>query len=337
MDVKTLWVGGEGGMERELVIQAGLSYRSIPAAGVHGVEMRKLPRNLFQMARGVVASRRLLKEFRPDVLFFTGGYVAGPMAFAGWHIPTLVFVPDIEPGLALQILSRFADRITVTSPDSKPFFKQDVFVTGYPLRPELEKWNRKKARAALHLTSRKPVLLVYGGSKGAQSLNRAVIVNLPKLLEFAEVIHITGKQDWEDTNHAVKVKELIKDLGKSYHRFPYLNEIGQALGAADLVVSRAGASSLGELPYFSVPAILVPYPHAWRYQKVNAEYLARNGAAVVLDDSSLNSSLLPTVKQLLENPRARERMSQAMGEHMRPHAAYEIAQHLVELAGEESL
>ena len=94
---------------------------------------------------------------------------------------------------------------------------------------------------------------------------------------------------------------------------------------------------MGELPYFSVPAVLVPYPHAWRYQKVNAEYLARNGAAVVLDDSSLKSSLFPTVKQLLENPRARERMSKAMGEHMRPHAAREIAQHLVELAGEKSL
>ena len=118
-NLETLWVGGEGGMEEELVNRAGISYRSIPAAGVHGVGLRTLPGNLVKLARGVTASRRILHEFKPDALFFTGGFVAAPMAFAGRNIPTVLYVPDIEPGYALKFLSYFADVVTVTAPNSK--------------------------------------------------------------------------------------------------------------------------------------------------------------------------------------------------------------------------
>ena len=104
-DVETLWVGGEGGIEAGLLERTGIPFRTIPAAGVHGVGWKALPRNLLQVTRGVGASLRLLKGFRPEVLFFTGGYVAFPMAVAGWRIPSLLYVPDIEPGLALRVIS----------------------------------------------------------------------------------------------------------------------------------------------------------------------------------------------------------------------------------------
>jgi UDP-N-acetylglucosamine--N-acetylmuramyl-(pentapeptide) pyrophosphoryl-undecaprenol N-acetylglucosamine transferase len=99
-NLQTLWVGGEGGMEEDLVKRAGIPYRSIPAAGVHGVGLRTLPGNVAKLMRGVIASRRILREYKPDVLFFTGGYVAAPMALAGGKIPTVLFVPYIENGLA---------------------------------------------------------------------------------------------------------------------------------------------------------------------------------------------------------------------------------------------
>ena len=102
-----LWVGGEGGMEADLVTRSGVPFTAIPAAGVHGVGLRTLPGNLLRLARGTLAARRILAEFRPDVLLFTGGYVAAPMAFAGRHIPSLVYCPDIEPGLALEIPGAF--------------------------------------------------------------------------------------------------------------------------------------------------------------------------------------------------------------------------------------
>ena len=322
-------------MEADLVKRANVPYTAIPAAGVHGVGWRAMPGNLWQLSRGFLASRRLLRQVRPDVLFFTGGYVAVPMAYAGRSIPTLLYVPDIEPGMALKALARFANRICVTAPDSQSYFDQGVIVTGYPLRPDLSTWFRFEARTALGLSSRKPTLLIFGGSKGARSLNQATLANLPALLEIAEVVHISGQLDWDEIEEADA--GLTPEQQERYHTFPYLHEMGKALAAADLVVSRAGASCLGEFPFFELPAVLVPYPYAWRYQKVNASYLAQHGAAVILDDSQLQEELLDTVKVLLENPGKRESMKKAMRSLARPDAAQAIANRLVELAGEKSL
>jgi UDP-N-acetylglucosamine--N-acetylmuramyl-(pentapeptide) pyrophosphoryl-undecaprenol N-acetylglucosamine transferase len=129
-------------------------------------------------------------------------------------------------------------------------------------------------------------------------------------------------------------KELSPELSARYHAMPYLHEMGAALAAADLVVSRAGASSLGEYPLFALPAILVPYPHAWRYQKVNAEYLTRRGAAIMLQDHRLDDELLVTLNVLLENPNKLKAMRAAMFEMSHPRAAEKIASALIQLAGE---
>src|SRR5512138_3348800 len=294
--LQTLWVGGEGGMEESLVKRQGLPYRSIPAAGVHGVSLVALPRNLTLLARGVLAARRILKELKPDVLFFTGGYVAVPVALAGWNIPTVLYVPDIEPGMALKSLARFADVIAVTTEQSQMFFNKRVYETGYPPRPDLSLWDRQTAHQHLGISGKLPVLLVFGGSKGAHSINLAVLNNLQGLLERFEIIHISGDTDWPAVKSAEE--QSPAELAARYHAMPYLHEMGAALASADLALSRAGASSLGEYPLFGLPAILVPYPHAWRYQKVNADYLTRRGAAIILPDPRLNDELLPTLSVL---------------------------------------
>ena len=322
-------------MEADLVKRKGVPFETISAAGVHGVGMRALPGNLWQLGRGYFQASRVLHRFRPDVLFFTGGYVAIPMAFAGRRIPTLLYVPDIEPGLALKTLARFADRICVTAPDSQRYLNRKVIITGYPLRPDLSTWERYQARTALGLSSNKPTLLVFGGSKGARSLNRAVLAHLPALLELAEVVHISGQLDWDEIEKAEAGLKSVQK--KRYHTFPYMHEMGKALAAADLVVSRAGASTLGEFPFFELPAILVPYPYAWRYQKVNASYLAQRGAAVIVDDSRLQEELLDTIRVLLDNPGKRRSMQAAMRSLSKPEAAQAIASQLVELAGVKSL
>ena len=338
-NVETLWVGGEGGMEEELVNRAGISYRSIPAAGVHGVGLRALPGNIAKLMRGVMASLRILREFKPDVLFFTGGFVPAPMALAGSNIPTVLYVPDIEPGLALKFLSRFADIVTVTAPDSKKYFShpERLIITGYPLRADLSNWSREKAtqRFGLDATRKKPTLLVTGGSKGAHSINMAVLKHLKELLDIAQIIHITGSLDWHVIGKAAQ--ELPAGLRSHYHVMPYSHEMGAALAAADLVVSRAGASSLGEYPFFGLPAVLVPYPYAWRYQKVNADFLAERNAAVILQDESLEDKLLSVVKDLLLNNHKLEAMRTAMKNLSQPNAASLIASQLVKLAGEQPL
>lgn len=331
-DVKTLWVGGEGSMEESLVKRHGIPFQSIPAAGVHGVSPTVLPRNFLMLARGVLASYGILNDFEPDVLFFTGGYVTAPMAFAGRSFPSLLYVPDIEPGMAIKSIARFADIIAVTTEQSQKFFNKKVYESGYPIRPNLALWDRQTAHKHLDISGELPVLLVFGGSKGAHSINLAVLNNLRALLEKCEVIHISGKEDWQLVESARE--QLPVELSARYHTMEYLHEMGAALAAGDLVLSRAGASSLGEFPLFALPAILVPYPHAWRYQKVNADYLTRRGAAVMLEDHRLKEELLVTLTVLLQNPNKLKAMRAAMFELSHPRAAEKLASALLELAGE---
>jgi UDP-N-acetylglucosamine--N-acetylmuramyl-(pentapeptide) pyrophosphoryl-undecaprenol N-acetylglucosamine transferase len=332
-DVETLWVGSEAGMEADLVKREGIRYASIPAAGLHGVGLRQLPRNLLQLGRGIGASAQHVREFRPDVLLLTGGYLAAPMAVAARAVPTVLYVPDIEPGLALKFLARFADRIAVTSAESQRYFSKKVVVTGYPVRPGLGGWTRKRARTALKLRDDLPVLLAAGGSKGAHSINQALMAILPALLKLAQVVHITGQGDWDAV--AAMSSKLTKLEARRYRPFPYVHEkMGAALAAADMAVMRAGASVLGELPLFGLPAVLVPYPHAWRYQRLNAEHLAAHKAAVIIRDEDLRTELLPVVRKLLLSPRRRKSMHTAMRALARPEAARELAGQLQKLGGQ---
>ena len=335
-DQTVLWVGSEGGMEKELINRLNVPFKTVPAAGVHGVGLRTLPGNIWQLVRGTFASRRILREFKPDVLFFTGGYVAVPMALAGWRVPTLLYVPDIEPGLALKVLSRFSDCIALTAESSRKFFtdRGQLRVTGYPTRPELRHWDRVSAREKLGLNADEPVILVFGGSKGARSINRAVTAILAEILGLAQLIHITGKLDWEEVQAAQA--QLPAALADRYHPFPYLHEeMGAALASADLVVSRAGASTMGEFPLFGLPAILVPYPYTWRYQKVNADHLVQHGAALMLEDERLNTDLLDTVTELLRDTEKLGQMRRAMQKLAAPNAAQKLANLAESLAAKQ--
>ena len=333
-----LWVGGKSGMDEEILIRAGLEYQTIPAAGLHGVGLRKLPGNLLQLLRGYWKSRKILREFQPDVLFFTGGYLAVPVALAGRSIPSVLFVPDIEPGLALKTIARLADVIAATAEETRRYFppKSRLEVTGYPVRTNLKQWKREEALEAFHLSEKDPVLLVFGGSKGARSINQALVPALPELLRFTQVIHITGRLDWpvlEDTPE--NLSETLPDkLVDRYRNFPYLHRrMGAALTAADLVVSRAGASILGEFTQFELPAVLVPYPHAWRYQQVNAQYLEDKGGAVIVQDQDLEVELLPRIKEILMDHDRLEEMRKEIKAAAQPGAAEKIARLLLEVSG----
>ena len=312
-DAQILWVGREGGMEARLINRVGVAFRTLPAAGIHGVGLRRLPGNIHQLGRGYFASRHLLHDFQPDLLFFTGGYLAAPVALAGLRIPTLLFVPDIEPGMALKFLSQFADCIAITVEESRRFFpaKKRVVVTGYPTRAELSSWQKDAAYRVFGFSPTMPTLLVTGGSLGALSINQALVPALPDLLEDMQVIHLTGERTWPQFE---KVRETLPpELAPRYRAYPYLHEeMGAAFTIADLVISRAGASSLGEYPHFGIPAILVPYPYAWRYQKVNAEFLESRGAAVQVPDDELTDVILPLVRDIMQDVERRRRMQAAM-------------------------
>lgn len=318
-------------MEAGLVQRAGLPFQAIHSGGVHGVGWR-LPLNALNLLRGFFEALRLVHIFKPEALLVTGGFVAVPVALAAWlsGTPILACLPDIEPALALRVVCRLARRIAVTAEDSRRYFSageaRKLVTTGYPTRPDLATVTRAEALRQLGLDARRQTVLVTGGSQGARSLNRAVAAALPDWLKDYQVVHLSGQLDWAEVEQARAA--LPEPLQAHYHAWPFLHEMGWALAAADLVVSRAGASILGEYPLFGLPAVLVPYPYAWRYQKVNADYLAERGAAIRVDDETLPACLAQVVRGLLEDPARLAQMRAAARAAAVPGAARRIAEEL---------
>ncbi len=332
--VDPLYVGAIDGVEQRLATRAGLPYEGVPAGGVHGLAPRVAARNLTKVTRGFWAARRLGRQERPQALFVTGGYASVPVAMAAWtlRVPILVYLPDIEPGLAVRFIARLATRIAVTTEDSLTYFPaRKTVVTGYPVRPSFAEVDREQARARFGVVPDEPVVLVFGGSHGARSINQAVVSNLEAFLREAQVVHLSGELDWPWVSE--RAEELPPDLRARYSAHSYLHEMGAALAAADLVVSRAGASTLGELPFFGLPAILVPYPHAWRYQRTNAQWLVERGAAIQVADEALDQALLPAVQECLSDRDRLAQMRDRARALARPDAAARLATEMRALAG----
>lgn len=303
-------------MEETLVPRAGLRLECISGGPIAGVSRLTQAKHAMKLMAGAVQSWRLLGAFRPNVLFLTGGYVNVPVALAAWlrRIPAVVYLPDVEPGASIKRIQRWAERVGCTTPASQAYFEPGVAVpTGYPVRSDVRQavsLSKADARRTLGVDVNRPTLFVFGGSRGAQSINRALMTILPVLLERAEVVHVSGTLTWDEV--AANAETLPDVLRQHYHPYPYLHEeMGLAFRSADLIVARAGASMLGEGPAFGVPAILVPYPHAWRYQKVNADYLAGKGAAIRLDDERMAQDLLPLIESILFNPEKLAAMGKA--------------------------
>lgn len=333
-----LWVGSVGGMEEALVERAGLKIELIAAKGLRGKNPLAALSGLWRQGQGYRQSQKIIGKVRPDVLFITGGYVCVPITLAAYRagVPILIYLPDIEPGLAIKFLARFATRVAVTTAETRKFFKPGLAaVTGYPVRAELvaasSRVDRKEvSRRQLGLSHDLPVLLVFGGSRGARSINQAVAGHLEDLLQVCQVIHVSGALDeaWVQARQM----ELPPALQARYHPFAYLHEeMISALLAADLVISRAGASVLGEFPIIGLPAILAPYPYAGTHQALNADYLARRQAALVIDDADLQEQLKDAVINLITDREKLQAMSQACRNLSKPDASVHLAHEIVEV------
>lgn len=335
--VSLSFVGSVGGFERPLLAESAVKFAThdeVYAGPIHGVGLLRTVISVFQLALGTLQSLLLVARRKPQALLLTGGWVGLPVALAAWllRVPQLIFLPDIEPGLTIRVLRRFARRVVVTVEDSKVYFEgSDTVVTGYPLRAEMMNATRATAVQHFKLDPSRKTLLVFGGSKGSRAINTALLDILPALLnDGLQIIHVTGTLDWPD----IEARRLAMNDVSRYFAFPYLHrEMGLALAGADLVVCRSGASVLGEFPYFGLPSILIPLAYAWRYQKVNADYLASRGAALAMDEKDMAQSLLPTIQGLLDDAPRLQQMRTAALALARPDGAARAAEQLAELAG----
>jgi UDP-N-acetylglucosamine--N-acetylmuramyl-(pentapeptide) pyrophosphoryl-undecaprenol N-acetylglucosamine transferase len=256
----------------------------------------------------------------------------------------------MTPGWAIRLLSRLAQRVAVSFAEAASYFGGEfpqgkAVVTGYPVRQELIEAATERRRARRQLAEaiqrpqlagadELPLLLVWGGSQGARSINRATWDALPLLLPHAHVVHVVGQRDWplyQEQQQAWSAGPVV-DLAH-YHPVEYLHEaMPLALAAADLSVARAGASILGEFPVAGLPSILVPLPIAGVNQQRNAEQLARYDAALIIPDADLGKELGPQVVALLQDKARLEAMAAAAAQLARPGAAQQIAAELGRLS-----
>ncbi len=332
---EVVYVGRRGGLEEGIVTRAGLPFHGLRmGGGLRGVPPWVAVGNAALMAGAWVEALRLVRAFRPQAVFVTGGFVCVPVVLACGvcRVPVLVYLPDVEPGLAVRFLARFATQVAVTVAASRDYLPaHKVVVTGYPVRPAFWVADRATARAQLGIGPDQPLLVVLGGSRGAHSINVAVGQALPDLVRLAVVIHVCGPADEPDFQ--AQRAALPAAMQDRYRPYGYLDEMPQALAAADLVVSRAGAAVLGEYPAAGVPSVLIPYPYAGAHQMHNANHLAQAGAAVLLENDRLRAGqLLPTVQALLDDPARRAAMARAARGLARPDAVFRVVELLTALA-----
>lgn len=341
-----LWLGSQDGVESQLVAEAHIPFRSIQTGALRGRSPLTALRNLGKMLAGVRQSLGIVAEFRPQACFVTGGYVCAPVTVACRMrgVPVLIYLPDMTPGLAIRWLSRLAQRVAVSFPEVAHYFGEKAVVTGYPVRRELLQAveDRNAARQVLRQKlgialdqpgpdGDLPLLLVFGGSQGARSINRAIWQAAPRLLAHCQLLHVVGSRDWPLLEE--ECPDLPDHLARRYHPVAYLHgEMPWALAGSDLVVARAGASVLAEFPVARLPSVLVPLPIAGSHQAANAQKLADLGGALVVRDEHLADRLAPTVLELLADEGKRLAMGAGAGALARPQAARNIAQQLYALA-----
>jgi len=325
-----LFVGDASGLEAQLVPREGFSFQGITAASLLGSSPWRVPGQLGRVALGITQAKRIVDEFKPQAIFATGGYVCFPAVVAGWlrRVPSLLYLPDIVPGLAVRALAPIASRVALSFSESKGYFapKKSV-VTGYPVRKEITSLDKATAREELGISLKEKTLLVLGGSRGAHNINLAVSQTLPQLLKICRIFHIAGHEDegWLKEER----ERLPKELQERYQIHAYLHEeMAWALVAADLALSRAGASTLGEFPAAGLPSILVPYPYAAGHQERNADYMVEKGAAVKVKDDDLKASLLPVVERLFADEEVLAEMARAARHLAQPEAAQRIVSEL---------
>jgi len=323
---EVVFIGTSRGIENRLVPAAGFELRLVEVGALKKVSLAKRVATMTALPTAIFRSRKILREFRPDVVIGVGGYASGPamLAAAISRIPTLAFEPNVVPGLANRIMAPIVSSAAVHFEETRRYFRR-CQVTGVPVRRAFFNLPPKPAESP-------PTLLVFGGSQGAHAINEAVMNAVAALSERVPGIHLvhqTGERDYNDAQAAYLRSQAQAEV------FSFIEDMPGMFGRADLLVCRSGASTVAEVTAAGKPAIFIPFPHAADdHQMRNAEALERAGAAVLIAEKDLTSErLVDAVRELLGDPARLARMSEASRKLSHPDAARQIALMVGKLAG----
>lgn len=330
-NAEILFIGTERGLESSIVPKEGFDLFKIR---VRGFERKLSLGNIAAVKESFTSLIRVskkIKEFKPDIVIGTGGYVCGSVLLAAalMNVPTLIHEQNAFPGVTNKILARLVDVIAVNFSEAKKYFPNNnkVIVTGNPIRSDMLCISREEGLKEFGFDRALPVVFVVGGSRGAKKLNESVLLLARQAAERKsfQMLHMTGETQYEDILNKCNERGIALDTG--YLKVvPYLHNMPYALAAADIMISRCGASTLSEITALGKPSILIPYPYATdNHQEYNARALEKNGAAVVILERDLNEELLYNeVTDMLNKPGKVEQMKVRSRELGRTDAAYVI-------------
>ncbi len=334
-DCEILFVGTRRGIEQRALPPLGFAFQPITARALPRRLSLAILRTLWSQAVGLVSALLVCLRFRPDVVIGTGAYASAPVVLAGkvMRRPTLLLEQNRVPGRTNRLLSRFADEVHLSFSESRRYFsrKDNLKLSGNPVREGIVRRDRVPAAQKFGLALDKTTLFVFGGSRGARRLNQAVVDALPLLekIRRLQLILQTGEED-----HAWVEAEVAKSRIRAVVA-PYLDDIAEAYCLADLVLCRAGATTVAEITACGLAAILVPYPHAADdHQSMNAEKLVQVGAAEMIKDEELTGKRLARiVRRLVMSEHQLRRMAVRARLMARPDAAERVAAAIERLAG----
>jgi UDP-N-acetylglucosamine--N-acetylmuramyl-(pentapeptide) pyrophosphoryl-undecaprenol N-acetylglucosamine transferase len=333
-----LYIGSANGLESRIVPKLGIPFETIEISGFKRKLSLDNVRTVVRFLRAVRRSKALLREFRPDVVVGTGGYVCGPVVYAAARlgIPTLIHEQNVEPGMANVFLSRYADAIAVSFPESESRFRRGrrIIHTGNPCATNVLHADKSRGYASLGIPAGSRIVLVVGGSRGARALNEAIpdIAAAIGRMDHVWLVAVTGEVHYEQTKE--RLDRLPADLTRRLLVVPYLDNMAEVLAAASLVISRSGASMLAEITALGVPSILVPSPNVTHnHQEANARSLADAGAAVMIVERELTGGrLAEAIARIMGDEGVRQAMSNAAKALAMPDSAARITAEIRTLA-----
>jgi UDP-N-acetylglucosamine--N-acetylmuramyl-(pentapeptide) pyrophosphoryl-undecaprenol N-acetylglucosamine transferase len=323
---EVIFVGTEYGIEARVVPREGYPIKFLRAEGLVGVSTVKKAKAIVTTFFSIADSYKIIQTVRPDIVIGVGGYASGAAMLTAYlmSIPTMILEQNSIPGLTNKILGRFVRAVCITYQESISFFpKAKTFLTGNPVRMQILKGDIESAYRLFSLERGLFTIFIFGGSSGAKSINMAIVNalnNMYDLKDKIQFLHQTGIRDYEN------IRESYRKTGFKGTITPFIYQMGEAYAVADIVVSRAGATTLAELTALGKPAILIPYPYAaGQHQELNARKLLEMGAAKMIRDSELKGeSLANSIREMYTNETMRAEMQRNSRSVGRPEACSKV-------------